>query len=44
MYIKSKSAFMSNDKETGNSLWIFISIIIALLIGQSIYIFMTDKK
>lgn len=40
----TKSGFMSNDKETGNSLWIFIAIIIALLIGQSIYMFITDKK
>lgn len=40
----TKCNFMSNDKQTGNALWIFITIIIALLIGQSIYIFMTDKK
>lgn len=33
-----------NDKETGNGLWIFIAIIIALLIGQSIYMFITDKN
>lgn len=33
----TKSGFMSNDKETGNAFWIFIAIIIALLIGQSIY-------
>jgi hypothetical protein len=35
---------MLNDKETGNALWIFIAIIIALLIGQSIYMFMTKNK
>ena len=45
MYTKG-CAFPSllNDKETGNALWIFIAIIIVLLIGQSIYMFMTDKK
>jgi len=33
-----------NDKKTGNALWIFIAIIIALFIGQSIYMFITDKN
>ncbi len=40
----SKFSPMLNDKETGNALWIFIAIIIALLIGQSIYMFMTNNK
>ena len=45
MYNKNNSfPSVLNDKEIGNGLWIFIAIIIALLIGQSIYMFMTNNK